>query len=584
MPRPTVFLNSNFQQKLDLAPQIPPQNASKVFVNPQFLRKNGTNQPQPTPMILVNPLFLQQRTVGNGSKIEVHQQINQNATSPTRTIIRHQEPITTTLAVPFVQQRHKLVRNPTPLATGSQLRSRNVTAIVIPTAKVKQRYKIDRKVHSKLLTITDPIPSTSTAIVPRPIINNRHKLIRKVNVIASSSKLKPASPRKPTPTMIAAAKVKSRYKVDRTKQSKGVQLQSRSINKKVVLLNINGVTYRSSRTKLQRQMADSIKSLISNLPKFGSDRLVALPDRKFLIKQSGKALHRISRASSGLNTTYRPIKPNSTITSRRKLLKFKNVLKKTNIPCPIYRRLGKCLAFTRGRCDKLHDRNQVMICPSFLKGSCIKTDCLLSHNVCLAKMPVCRFYLQGCCTNETCPYLHKKLNDNAEICLEFLKGFCTLASNCTKRHEYVCPEWSQGKKCPRVKCPYPHGVDTRPQVKVVKEKPDKQSEVNKESDATKRYFDRMDSNSSSVRDGLSDEDRRKLDKMLSKVERLKEHHKALMEAERLTQVGSELMTDIFRKNSDAMLNLEQRHCDDDNNEDSIPRRPPIGDIPEFIPI
>lgn len=127
-----------------------------------------------------------------------------------------------------------------------------------------------------------------------------------------------------------------------------------------------------------------------------------------------------------------------------------NKMMKSNVPCPIYRRLGKCISFQRGKCQKVHKPEHIIICPKlvlayflnceclentqtlylnyrFLKGECEKDDCLLSHNVSLSKMPTCKFFLQGCCVRSKCPYLHKKLNDKEEICLEFLKGFCSLA-------------------------------------------------------------------------------------------------------------------------------------------------------------
>lgn len=63
----------------------------------------------------------------------------------------------------------------------------------------------------------------------------------------------------------------------------------------------------------------------------------------------------------------------------------------------------------------------------FLKGTCDKSLCPLSHNTTLSKMPTCKFYLQGMCSKTDCPYLHKKVNDKTEICVDFLRGFCEKA-------------------------------------------------------------------------------------------------------------------------------------------------------------
>lgn len=63
----------------------------------------------------------------------------------------------------------------------------------------------------------------------------------------------------------------------------------------------------------------------------------------------------------------------------------------------------------------------------FLRGTCDRAPCLLSHNTTLSKMPTCRFYLQGMCFKSDCPYLHKKVSDKTEICVDFLRGFCEKA-------------------------------------------------------------------------------------------------------------------------------------------------------------
>lgn len=121
---------------------------------------------------------------------------------------------------------------------------------------------------------------------------------------------------------------------------------------------------------------------------------------------------------------------------QRSITVLSSKLKKVNIICPIYRRLGKCMAHKSGRCPKSHDRNYVNICPLFLRGKCENLSCLRSHDASLAKMPVCRFYLEGLCNKDDCLYLHKKLSDKTKLCPEFLKGFCSLAD---KVNIYLIP-------------------------------------------------------------------------------------------------------------------------------------------------
>lgn len=123
---------------------------------------------------------------------------------------------------------------------------------------------------------------------------------------------------------------------------------------------------------------------------------------------------------------------NFSIAKQRSISFLANKMVKSNLPCLIYRRLGKCLAKERGRCHRVHDPDQVAVCRKFLKGACKDPKCLLSHKADLSKMPTCKFFLEGCCTASDCPYLHKKLNEKTEICRDFLEGFCKLAEKVRK--------------------------------------------------------------------------------------------------------------------------------------------------------
>lgn len=112
-------------------------------------------------------------------------------------------------------------------------------------------------------------------------------------------------------------------------------------------------------------------------------------------------------------------------------------LKKNNIPCPLFKKYGKCLRMMRGSCDYLHDKKHVSICRKFLKGICHDKHCLLSHDLTDKKMPTCYFYLQGNCTKDGCPYLHVKLNEKTKICPDFLRGYCEKGDKCVHRHVNV---------------------------------------------------------------------------------------------------------------------------------------------------
>jgi hypothetical protein len=124
-------------------------------------------------------------------------------------------------------------------------------------------------------------------------------------------------------------------------------------------------------------------------------------------------------------------------------------MKKSNMICPIYRRLGKCLSYANGRCQKIHDPRYVIVCPKFIHGSCTNEKCLLSHNVNLHKMPVCKYFLQGLCQkNRECLYLHKKLDDDTKLCAEFLKGYCPAAEKVSCRVNFRVFQASHGRFAP----------------------------------------------------------------------------------------------------------------------------------------
>ncbi|XP_017475996.1 PREDICTED: zinc finger CCCH domain-containing protein 3 [Rhagoletis zephyria] len=304
----------------------------------------------------------------------------------------------------------------------------------------------------------------------------------------------------------------ARYALQRsTSESKitptSSKLRALPVNKKLQLLNINGVLYRSTRNKLQRKdttvppnklasaglstlslKSNSNATQKSNKNSYG--RVIFVHGTKFELDKTGFKLTRltptsIQSVSGGLQNsegtasrlrqridigglTYVASTTQNVFVRTRNHLTLAHLntaknrslqlltrrLVKSNIPCAIFQRIGKCIAHERGRCNKVHDKRQVTICPRFLRSECHNSECLLSHNVSLAKMPVCKFFLQGVCVRTDCPYLHKKLSVNADICPDFLRGYCKLADQCNKRHEFVCPEYERSGNCEMASCVY----------------------------------------------------------------------------------------------------------------------------------
>lgn len=126
--------------------------------------------------------------------------------------------------------------------------------------------------------------------------------------------------------------------------------------------------------------------------------------------------------------------------NRRKIFIESSKLRKNNIPCPLFKKFGKCIRQIKGNCKFLHDKKHVAICRKFLKGICHEDTCLLSHDITSEKMPTCYFYLKGMCTKENCPYLHVKLNKNSKLCSDFLKGYCERGTKCEYRHVNITNE------------------------------------------------------------------------------------------------------------------------------------------------
>lgn len=153
---------------------------------------------------------------------------------------------------------------------------------------------------------------------------------------------------------------------------------------------------------------------------------------KFVFRKPNSSL-RISMDAKSLDR--RPCLNDSKVNLLKQKI-IKKSFKKNNIPCPLFKKYGKCLRSINGTCDFLHDKKHISICRKFLKGICQESTCLLSHDVTSKKMPTCYFYLKGMCTKDDCPYLHVKLNEKSKICSDFLKGYCEKGDLCLCRHVY----------------------------------------------------------------------------------------------------------------------------------------------------
>uniref|UniRef100_B4N5B6 Zinc finger CCCH domain-containing protein 3 n=1 Tax=Drosophila willistoni TaxID=7260 RepID=B4N5B6_DROWI len=354
-------------------------------------------------------------------------------------------------------------------------------------------------VRQGVVKTTTPVPAppqvaaVSATIVPTPAKRTKYKLVRAISLTVTPWIKKRRSLRE----------FVGQYALRRTNETGAVKKLSskplvlkRSINKSLSMVSLHGVMFKkTAKNKLTKldsprsmttvKKAPAPSALTRTVKRNISGRTLFVSGNKFVLDPTGCRLTRVQTTSTSqlplvnpskmprrridlggltyiasakaqnvfIRTTNHLSRAHLMSARQRSLHMLNGSLVKTNVPCAIFQRLGKCAAHSRGKCRKLHDKRQVAICPRFLHGDCTKKDCLLSHNVSLEKMPVCRFYLRGVCVREDCPYLHKKLGRKAEICIEFLRGYCPLAAECNKRHEFICPEVERNGKCEVASCP-----------------------------------------------------------------------------------------------------------------------------------
>lgn len=245
-------------------------------------------------------------------------------------------------------------------------------------------------------------------------------------------------------TPIPAPVAQSRYCLVRENVT-NKSLNETAVEKATTTFKLN--KYKTVSWKHIKRNLNNVKSISNNnLTSFGTDFQTSMNDKG----SNSLALKRKHNEFKLINYNNTSLKEDKTKTkiytdihkkinksnqaNQSRLKKMKGNLKKNNIPCPLFRKFGKCLRNERGKCEFLHDKKHVSICRKFIKGLCHDRDCLLSHDLTTKKMPTCYFYLQGTCTKPQCPYLHVKLNEKTKICPDFAKGYCEKGSKCLQRH------------------------------------------------------------------------------------------------------------------------------------------------------
>ena len=110
-------------------------------------------------------------------------------------------------------------------------------------------------------------------------------------------------------------------------------------------------------------------------------------------------------------------------------------------------------------CRYVHDPDKVAICRDFLKdGNCpLGASCDLSHDATPERVPNCLHYAKGNCTKPDCVYTHSKAAAGAPVCKDFgYYGFCDLGAECSERHVFECPDFSNTGVCKTKGCKLLH--------------------------------------------------------------------------------------------------------------------------------
>lgn len=320
-----------------------------AHINPNFLQK------QPMSTIYINPKFLNELKYEKG---KMNQQFS---------------PITADI---ITKTRRKIVRNSSPAVTKTILVKNETTPMVKIGNKKLIRASYFNQIKAKRLLPSVPID--------QKLIKNRYKLVRtnKENSIVqpmnrfvgkySLCRIGGVGNLTPVKVIVTDRRL---LRFSKLQQKSSPALKPINFgNKKIEMLNINGVLYKSTGHKLQKTVSPRLKTF---------ERTLFVRGEKFLLDPTGKKLTRASTNSrmrmsridiGGLtykattNSTYIRTESHKTRThlsfvKQKSINMLSSKLRKSNIPCAIYRKLGKCSAFIRGRCPKVHDSKQISICP-----------------------------------------------------------------------------------------------------------------------------------------------------------------------------------------------------------------------------
>ncbi|CAK9813211.1 Zinc finger CCCH domain-containing protein 3, partial [Anthophora plagiata] len=462
-----VYINPNFRPQ-NSAIHINPKLHVKplVHINPKMMKNviNSNENAQTNSVVNIASITSnKQNSIQNQNPVQKSVHVNPKlmkklSSSVQSKPIEHKEVIVQNITHP-VRSILKLAKSTnSPKIIHGQKKINNSNIVILSRRKLIRVRRGSRKsLNTSQVELCKIKKSTNSQRITRTkIINALNQSISKGSNFVKSSVLKDKI---------------NKYRIDRT-VPKAVTAREhadlnhkKTMNKKMELITIGGIVYKSSKNHLVRK-SYGIKKKRMNLK-----------TDKFIMTTNGKKLRRIRsvKDTSGNSSTKTVNATNGTKTSsciaqkinyknnisnkvkQRSIQILRNKMRKNNQPCLIFQKFGYCSNHEKGICVKRHDKKQISVCRKFLQGNCMLDNCPLSHDIGPEKMPTCKYFLEGCCTKDACPYRHVKVSSNTPICIEFLQGYCTKGSECKQRHENLCPEFEKTKRCSKGKhCPYPH--------------------------------------------------------------------------------------------------------------------------------
>ncbi|XP_055624925.1 zinc finger CCCH domain-containing protein 3 isoform X2 [Toxorhynchites rutilus septentrionalis] len=575
------------------------ESRSKIFINPVFKKAH------------INPNFL----------LEKNSTINHAPTSDKPTSMQHSPNIHFNPA--FLERIHQQQQQ--------EVGRTNSTLTAIASA-VQPNNPIIKHTKRKLVRASSAIPANLEKSPLAPLVKiSKNKLVRSsISTVATANSPRGVTLRdvkKPYKVINSTSQL---YKLDRRPVISGAVTKSKSLVRKIspqkfaikdrkllklrnirTPLKIANVSYKESLSKPQLsgrfKLVNSHKSNYATNSVRSKDTCLKIRGTTFLLDPSGNKLRKVPSQldAESKNAKFERVyiggqpyvsKSDGTFerskaewwTKQKSINNLLNRNIKCNVPCPIFRRSGICKNFSRGQCPKLHDPKHIIICPKFLRGECTNTDCLLSHNVSLEKMPVCRFFLEGRCSKNDCPYLHKKVSEKERICGDFLNGYCSLADKCQNRHIFICPDFDRAGVCGKTKCPYPHGrknvqsKDKESKSKRTDVTHEEESELCEDTSAPKaRYF--FSNCDDTGDDELSNAQKAQRKRLLRQVEKMKRKHEDNETAD-VNMLGVHHEGTTNEEDNQTNSNNTCEELDEREQDTPFRKRVKLGTLPSFIPI